>query len=263
MCGICPHSFEYTNNITYSIREQVNSADKIKHPAIREAMKFLEMHDVSLTYDADLPARIGLGTSSSFAMALLMGFYTLKTIWPSVAWLRKVSIWSGSSARRSVGGLQDQIAAAYGGFNRIDFSTDGFQVNPVVISNGRKEQLNVNLLLFFTGLSRFSAQIQEKHEQAIHLKEQQLLAMLALVDQAEAALVSGGLDEFGLLLDYTWQLKRGVNAAVSNDTIDSIYAAAKQAGALGGKLLGAGGGVFCYSMCRRTSSPACERHSHS
>lgn len=239
-----PPFFEYTNNITYSIREQVNSAEEIKHPAIREAMKFLDMHDLSLTYDADLPARTGLGTSSSFAVALLMGFYALKGKYVDKHRLAEEAIYLERELCKESGGVQDQIAAAYGGFNRIDFTRNDFQVNPVVISNKRKERLNDNLMLFFTGLSRFSSQIQEKHEQAIHSKEQQLLEMLALVDQAEAALVSGDLDEFGRLLDYTWQLKRGVNAAVSNDTIDSIYAAAKRAGALGGKLLGAGGGGF-------------------
>lgn len=239
-----PPFFEYTNNITYSQREQVNSAEEIKHPAIREAMKFLDMHDLSLTYDADLPARTGLGTSSSFAVALLMGFYALKGKYVDKHRLAEESIYLERELCKESGGVQDQIAAAYGGLNRIDFSEDGFQVNPVVISNEKKQRLNENLLMFFTGLSRFSSTIQEKHEQAIRTKEQELLEMLALVDQAEAALTSGDLDEFGRLLDYTWQLKRGVNAAVSNDTIDEIYSTAKQAGALGGKLLGAGGGGF-------------------
>ncbi len=239
-----PPFFEYANEITYSKRERVNSTDEIKHPAIREAMKFLDMHNLSLTYDADLPARTGLGTSSSFAVALLMGFYALKGKYVDKHRLAEEAIYLERELCKESGGVQDQIAAAYGGFNRIDFSVDGFQINPVVIANKRKQQLNNNLLLFFTGLSRFSSQIQEKHEQAIRSKEQQLLEMLALVDQAEAALVSGDLNEFGRLLDYTWQLKRGVNAAVSNDTIDRIYATAKQAGALGGKLLGAGGGGF-------------------
>lgn len=239
-----PPFFEYTNNITYSLREQVNSVEEIKHPAIREAMKFLDMHDLSLSYDADLPARTGLGTSSAFAVALLMGFYALKGKYADKRRLAEEAIYLERELCRESGGVQDQIAAAYGGFNRIDFSAEGFQVNPVVISNEKKECLNDNLLLFFTGVSRFSSQIQEKHEQALRSKEEQLLEMLALVDEAEAALVGGDLDEFGRLLDYTWRLKRGVNAAVSNDTIDSIYNAAREAGALGGKLLGAGGGGF-------------------
>lgn len=239
-----PPFFEFTNNITYSVREQVNSVDEIKHPAIREAMKFLDMHDLSLAYDADLPARTGLGTSSAFAVALLMGFYALKGKYADKRRLAKEAIYLERELCKESGGVQDQIASAYGGFNRIDFNAEGFQVNPVVISNQKKKQLNDNLLLYFTGISRFSSQIQKKHEQALQSKEKQLLEMLTLVDEAESALMGGDLDEFGRLLDYTWQLKRGVNAAVSNDTIDGIYSTAKRAGALGGKLLGAGGGGF-------------------
>lgn len=239
-----PPFFEYRNSITYSQREQVHSVEEIRHPAIREAMKFLDMHDLSLTYDADLPARTGLGTSSAFAVALLMGFYSLKGKYVDKHRLAEEAIYLERELCGESGGVQDQIAAAYGGLNRIHFSKDGFQVNPLIISQEKKHRLNQNLMMFFTGLSRFSSTIQEKHEQAIQSKERQLLEMLALVDQAEAALTGGDLDEFGRLLDYTWQLKRGVNAAVSNDAIDQIYQTAKQAGALGGKLLGAGGGGF-------------------
>lgn len=239
-----PPFFEYNNEITYSKRERVCSVDEIEHPAIREAMKFLDMRELTLTYDADLPARSGLGTSSSFAVAMLMGFYALKGKYIDKKRLAEEAIYLERELCGESGGLQDQIAAAYGGLNKITFSKDGFEVTPIVISNERKDRLNNNLMLFFTGFSRFSFTVQEKHEQAIHTKQQQLLEMLSLVDKAEKILTSGDLDEFGRMLDYTWRLKRGVNSAVTTSQIDEAYETAMRAGALGGKLLGAGGGGF-------------------
>lgn len=239
-----PPFFEYTSEISYSQRERVNSVEEIKHPAIREAMKFLDMRELTLTYDADLPARSGLGTSSSFAVAMLMSFYALKGKYVDKKRLAEEAIYLERELCGESGGIQDQIAAAYGGLNVITFSSNGFEVNPVVISNQRKERLNHNLMLFFTGFSRFSFTIQQEHEKAISSKKQQLLEMLSLANQAEEILTSGDLDEFGRMLDYTWRLKRGVNSAVSTSQIDQAYETAMRAGALGGKLLGAGGGGF-------------------
>lgn len=239
-----PPFFDYANEISYSQREKTKSVDEIQHPAIREAMKFLDMHDLILTYDADLPARSGLGTSSSFAVAMLMSFYALKGKYIDKKRLAEEAVYLERELCKESGGLQDQIAAAYGGMNKISFSNNGFEVNPVVISNERKECLNKNLMLFFTGFSRFSFHIQREHERVLKSKQQQLLEMLSLVDQAEEILISGDLDEFGRMLDHTWRLKRGVNRQVSTDAIDVAYDAALRAGALGGKLLGAGGGGF-------------------
>lgn len=218
--------------------------EEIQYPAIREAMKFLDMNELILNYDADRPARSGLGTSSSFAVAMLMGFYALKGKYVDKRRLAEEAIYLERMLCKESGGLQDQIAAAYGGFNKITFYADGFEVAPVVISNSRREQLNQNLMLFLTGFSRFPFKIQEKHEQLIQTKDDQLVEMLSLVDKAERILVGGDLDEFGRLLDYTWRLKRGLNSEVSTESIDRAYEAAKRAGALGGKLLGGGGGGF-------------------
>jgi len=239
-----PPFFEYSSEISYSKRERVNSVDEIEHPAIREAMKFLDMRDLTLTYDADLPARSGLGTSSSFAVAMLMGFYALKGKYVDKRRLAEEAIYLERELCGESGGIQDQIAAAYGGLNKISFSKDGFEVNPIIISNERKDALNDNLMLFFTGFSRYSFTVQKEHEKAIHSKEDQLLEMLSLVDKAEELLICGNLDDFGRMLDYTWRLKRSVNSAVTTDWIDRAYEAAIRAGALGGKLLGAGGGGF-------------------
>lgn len=239
-----PPFFEYANNITYSTRECTKTAEEIKHPAIREAMKFLDMHDLSLTYDADLPARSGLGSSSSFAVALLLGFYALKGKYVDKRRLAREAIYLERVLCGESGGEQDQIAAAYGGFNKIEFHSGGFEVSPIVISSEKKQRLNDRLLMFFTGFSRFSFSIQTEHEKAIQTKRQQLLELLSLTDQAEELLTGGDLDDFGRLLDHTWRLKRGLNASVSTSEIDRFYDLAMGAGALGGKLLGAGGGGF-------------------
>lgn len=257
-----PPFFDYSSNITYSHIERVNGEDEIKHPAIREAMKFLDMHDLSITYDADLPARSGLGTSSSLAVALLLSFYALKGKHVDKRRLAEEAIHLERVLCRESGGVQDQIAAAYGGLNRIDFSADGFEVSPIVISNAKKERLNENLMMFFTGFSRFSSTIQTEHEKAIQTKGQQLLELLTLADEAEKSLTTGDLDEFGRLLDYTWRLKRGLNTAVSTNVIDQFYETARQAGALGGKLLGAGGGGFLLMYVRQEQQEAVRQALH-
>ena len=147
---------------------------------------------------------------------------------------------------QEAGGWQDQIAAAYGGFNRIDFGPDGYEVQPVIISPERKKQLNNNLMMFFTGFTRFSSDVQKANAAGGKDKKAQLKEMCALVDEAEKVLTNkaADLDDFGRLLDHTWKLKRQTGAAVTTDSIDGLYAKGVAAGALGGKLLGAGGGGF-------------------
>lgn len=257
-----PPFFEYSSVISYAVKEHVKSPDEIKHPAIREAMKFLDMHDLSITYDADLPARSGLGTSSSFAVGMLSAFYALKGKYVDKHRLAKEAIYLERTLCNESGGVQDQIAAAYGGLNRISFTADGFDVQPVIMSIERKKQLNENLMLFFTGFSRFSFSIQAEHEKAIKDKTAQLREILALVDVAEISLTSGDLDDFGRLLDHTWQLKRGINGSVSTDSIDHYYATAKDAGALGGKLLGAGGGGFLLFYVQQERQEAVRQALH-
>ena len=146
---------------------------------------------------------------------------------------------------QEAGGIQDQIAAAYGGLNRIDMDRHGYTVKPIVISNQRKRELNDRLMLFFTGFTRFSADVQQKTSQSMPDKIKQLLRMKEMVNEAERILISkGSLDEFGRLLHESWQLKRGLSSGISTNAIDAVYQKALQAGALGGKLLGAGGGGF-------------------
>ncbi len=241
-----PRFFDYRTELSYSQIERVSDVNDIDHPAIRNAMKMLNMHEIRLTYEADLPARSGLGTSSSFAVGMLNAFYCLKGKYASKRRLADDAIYLERVLCNEAGGWQDQIAAAFGGFNRISFSGDGYDVHPVIISPERKERLNNNLMMFFTGFTRLSAKVQQANAGNREEKITRLKEMLTLVDEAEKVLIDrhGDLDTFGRLLDYSWQLKRGTGRAVSTEDIDIFYEKAQKAGAIGGKLLGAGGGGF-------------------
>lgn len=241
-----PRFFDYSSELIYSKMERVTKVEEIKHPAIRNAMQMLDMKELRLSYEADLPARSGLGTSSSFAVGMLNAFYALKGKYADKRKLADDAIYLERVLCNEAGGWQDQIAAAYGGMNRIDFNSAGYQVSPIIIAPKRKAELNENLMMFFTGFTRFSAEIQEANKGCNKDKIKQLLEMKQLVDEAEKVLVDTDADlkEFGRLLDYTWKLKRQTGSAVSTDSIDTLYTRGIQAGAIGGKLLGAGGGGF-------------------
>ena len=222
-----PRFFDYSSELTYSKMERVKDTDDIKHPAIREAMKFLDMQEIRLTYEADLPARSGLGTSSSFAVGMLNAFYALKGKYADKKKLADEAIYLERVLCNEAGGWQDQIAASFGGFNRINF--------------------NNNLMMFFTGFTRFSSEVQKANNvSGSEEKRVRLKKMYELVDEAEGVLTNKNrdLDDFGRLLDTTWRLKKGTGGAISTGSIDELYEKGISAGALGGKLLGAGGGGF-------------------
>ena len=241
-----PRFFDYSTEISYSKTERVTDIDMIQHPAIRNAMKMLDMHEIRLTYEADLPARSGLGTSSSFAVGMLNAFYALKGKYADKKKLADEAIYLERELCKEAGGWQDQIAASFGGFNRINFSDEGYEVLPVIISPERKRKLNQNLMMFFTGFTRFSSDVQKANTIGKGDKTKQLKEMLLLVDEAEKVLTDRqtDLNEFGRMLDHTWKLKRQTGNAVSTRDIDLLYEKGMKAGALGGKLLGAGGGGF-------------------
>ena len=241
-----PRFFDYSTEISYSKTERVTDIDMIQHPAIRNAMKMLDMHEIRLTYEADLPARSGLGTSSSFAVGMLNAFYALKGKYADKKKLADEAIYLERELCKEAGGWQDQIAASFGGFNRINFSDEGYEVLPVIISPERKRKLNQNLMMFFTGFTRFSSDVQKANTIGKGDKTKQLKEMLLLVDEAEKVLTDRqtDLNEFGRMLDHTWKLKRQTGNAVSTSDIDLLYEKGMKAGALGGKLLGAGGGGF-------------------
>ena len=241
-----PRFFDYSTELSYAKIERVTDVNDIQHPAIREAMKMLDMHEIRLTYEADLPARSGLGTSSSFAVGMINAFYALKGKYADKKKLADAAIYLERELCKEAGGWQDQIAASYGGFNRISFNSDGYEVLPLIINPERKRQLNNNLMMFFTGFTRFSSDVQKANASNKADKVNQLKEMLALVDEAEKVLVDkqSDLDEFGRLLDHTWRIKRKTGNTVSTNSIDELYDKGLKAGALGGKLLGAGGGGF-------------------
>ena len=241
-----PRFFDYWNEIIYSKIERVQHTDEIMHPAVRNAMKMKDMHELRLSYDADLPARSGLGTSSSFAVGMLNAFSALKGKKLSKRQLADEAIYLERVLCNESGGIQDQIAAAFGGLNLISFGADGYEVRPVDISKERKDELNDRLMLFFTGFSRFSSDIQQGTVKALKDKYAELKEMTELTFEAERLLRNedADLNEFGRMLDHTWKLKRGISNGISTGSIDDMYSAGIKAGAFGGKLLGAGGGGF-------------------
>ena len=242
-----PRFFEWETELTYSRIEKVKKTDDIEHPAIRNAMKMLDMQEIRLLYEADLPARSGLGTSSSFAVGMLNAFYALKGTYADKKKLADEAIYLERVLCNEAGGWQDQIAASYGGLNRIEFNKDGtYDVKPIIIHPNRKKQLNDNLMMFFTGFTRFSSDMQKANQAGYDEKVKQLQQMYALVNEAEKVLENkhSDLDEFGRLLDTTWRLKRQTGGAITTNSIDALYEKGIAAGAIGGKLLGAGGGGF-------------------
>lgn len=239
-----PPFFDYRSEISYSQIERVCEVNEIKHPAVRNAMNMLGVDRIRLTYEADLPARSGLGTSSSFSVGMLHAFHELKKENCTKKQLAEEAIYLERVLCQESGGWQDQVAASYGGLNKIIFENGTFKVLQLPISQRRLKSLNSHLMLFFTGFTRLSSQIQkdvnfiEKINELDEIKElvDQSVKVLTIEDQK--------LSSFGELLDITWNIKRGLGKNVSNNLIDQLYDRAKRAGAIGGKLLGAGGGGF-------------------
>ncbi len=248
-----PPFHPFFSELVHNRFERVNNIDDIEHPLIRECMRLHDIHEIRLTYEGDLPARTGLGTSSSFAVGMLNAFCALKGKRMSKRQLAQEAIHVERDVLKEHGGWQDQVAAAYGGLNRIDFVNGDFHVSPIVFAPDRKRELDGNLMLFYTGIQRFSSEIQANTFAKPTDKIQQLKEMLQLVDEAERVLCDNNipLSEFGKLLDITWKLKRGTGAKVSNGSVDDLYEKAIKAGALGGKLLGAGGGGFLLFYCEK------------
>ena len=240
-----PALFDYKNQLTYSKIERFNSPDELEHPLVREALKYIGTDRVQIAYDADLPARSGIGSSSSFAVGLLNELHLLKGEKLSKMELAKEAIYLERVLCNEAGGVQDQLAVAFGGLNKITFDTDGYKILPVDISHKNRKQFNNNLLLVFTGFSHFSGEVAVAQQNNIPHKISELNEMKSLVSEGEKILVSGNsLDDFGRLLDYTWKLKRTLSDRISTNEIDELYDSAKKAGALGGKILGAGSGGF-------------------
>lgn len=240
-----PALFSYRNQFSYSKIERFNEPDEVEHPVIREAFRYYKIDRVQIAYDADLPARSGLGASSSFSVGLINSYYRYIGQTPDKMTLAKEAIYLERVLCREAGGVQDQLAAAFGGLNKMTFGPDGYEVKPVNIGPDRKRALNKNLMLFFTGFTRLSDEIARDQKQNIPKRLGELNEMKALTDEAEKILVGqGDLVPFGNLLNITWELKRTLSNKITVDYIDDAYKKALNAGAVGGKLLGAGGGGF-------------------
>lgn len=253
-----PRFFEYTSEFCYSKLERVKNVEEIQHPLIREAMEWFDMREIRLSYEADLPARTGLATSSSFAVGMLSAFHAMKGEYVGKKQLADEAIRLERELCKEAGGWQDQIAVSYGGLNRIVFSESGYDVNPVIIHPDRKKELNECLMLFFTGFSRNSFDIQNKTQKNLKDKVEDLRNMKQMVDEAVLILSDKrrSLREFGELMAESWRLKRGINREISTDYVDQMYEAARNAGAVGGKLLGAGGGGFMLFYVERQRQQA-------
>ncbi|MBQ7639234.1 MAG: kinase [Clostridia bacterium] len=239
-----PPFFDYKSQLTYSVIERFNTADEVRHPLVRAALKYIPTERVQIAYDADLPASSGIGSSSAFAVGLVQGLRALKNEFPDKMELAKEAIHLERDLCEEAGGVQDQLAASFGGFNRMDFSSEGFKVTPVEASAERLGLLKENLILMFTGFTHFSGAVAAEQTKNIPSTLKQLDEMKCMVDVAQGILRSGDLDDFGRLLHHTWELKRTLSNRITNYDIDLLYNRLKNAGALGGKLLGAGSGGF-------------------
>ncbi len=245
-CRYLPPFFEHKSRIIYSIIETVKSLDDIQHPAVREVLRFLKIYEgVEIHHDGDLPARTGLGSSSSFTVGLLNGLYALKGQMVTKEQLAREAILVEQSMINENVGCQDQTLAAYGGFNLIEFGgTNHLRVQPLSMPAVKLHLLQEHLMLFFTGFSRHASSIARAQIKNIPQKKAELTRMHEMVHEALEVLGGNDLLKFGRLLDESWKLKRTLSDKISSAHIDDLYATAIRAGAVGGKLLGAGGGGF-------------------
>lgn len=241
-----PPFFDYAYRIRYTKREEKNSIDEIEHPSVRECLKHVDFQGgIEMVHTSDLPAMSGLGSSSAFTVGFLHSLYGLSGESINKKRLAMEAIHVEQENIKENVGSQDQVAAAVGGFNSIAFDASGIHVSPVAISDGRLHDLESRLLLFFTGFSRNASEIAAEQIKNTPQKTSELSEIMSLTDQAKTILSSKtSLDDFGVLLDKSWQIKRSLSSKISTPRIDEVYNVARAAGALGGKLLGAGGGGF-------------------
>lgn len=247
-CRYLPPFFEHNHRIVYSLIENVKDISEIKHPAVRAIFQFMGVSDgVEVHHDGDLPARTGLGSSSSFTVGLLHALYALKGVMPSKMRLSTEAIHIEQNIIKEHVGSQDQVSAAFGGFNVISFNPDNtIKISPVILCGDRLNHLKNHLMFYFTGFSRIASEIAKEQIENTDKKKRELSAMQEMVDEALSILCSDNTDiiEFGKLLHESWLLKRSLTDKISTPQIDEIYEEARRCGAIGGKLLGAGGGGF-------------------
>jgi D-glycero-alpha-D-manno-heptose-7-phosphate kinase len=246
-CRYLPPFFEHRIRVVYSKIENCHTLDEITHPAVREVLRYLNVdRGLEIHHDGDLPARSGLGSSSAFTVGLMHALYALKGQMPNRQQLAAESIYIEQERLKETVGSQDQVLASYGGFNHITFEPNGkITIRPMTLHPDRINELNSHLMLFFTGIKRTASDVAQSYVRDVDSKESQMRLMRDMVDEGISILNSGqDLARFGKLLHEGWQAKRNLSAIVSNSRIEEIYSEAIGAGAIGGKLIGAGGGGF-------------------
>lgn len=246
-CRYLPPFFEHRFRMVYSKIENCQTVDQITHPAAREVLRFTQItHGVEIHHDGDLPARSGMGSSSAFTVGLLHALHALKGHMPSKHQLATEGIYVEQELLKETVGSQDQVLAAYGGLNHVNFHTNGeISIRPITIPRERMAQLNAHLMLFYTGIKRTASDVAKSYVNDLDSRKRQLRIIRDLVEEAVSLLNSKhDLDAFGRLLHESWVAKRSLSAQVTNSDVDQIYEVACRAGALGGKLTGAGGGGF-------------------
>jgi D-glycero-alpha-D-manno-heptose-7-phosphate kinase len=246
-CRVLPPFFEHKHRIVYSIVENVKTVSEIQHPSVRAALEYMGIDDgIEIHHDGDLPAKTGLGSSSSFTVGLLHALYAMKGVMLSKKQLASEAIHIEKNILKENVGLQDQILVSTGGFKKIEFASESvFQETPIIVHDGRLNELKSHLMLFFTGISRFASSIAGKKIENIPKKKYELALMREMVEEAISIITSGkNICEFGKLLNESWKLKRTLTDNITNSFIDNIYDNAMETGAIGGKILGAGGGGF-------------------
>jgi len=247
-CRYLPPFFDHKIRVVYSAIELCKNVNEIKHPAVREVLKFLaiETGGLEIHHEGDLPARSGIGSSSSFTVGLLNALYALQGKMIGKHQLTTESIHIEQDMIKELVGSQDQAATAYGGINHISFSACGeIVVRPLTLTQERVNELNSHLMLFFTGVKRTAEKVAESYVNNLEQKRKQLSSMKEMVQEAVTILNSNrNICDYGKLLHEAWIAKRSLSKLVSNSHVDAFYETARAAGAIGGKLLGAGGGGF-------------------
>jgi len=258
-CRYLPPFFDYKYRIVYSKREEVIDISSIKHPSARECLAFINLNrGIEVHHDGDLPARTGLGSSSSFTVGLLNALNALKGKMITKRQLTLDAIYVEQEKIKEHVGSQDQTIVAFGGFNKIKFNkSHNIEVQPITLGPEKLLYFQKHLMLFFTGFSRNASEIAKEQIKETPNKKKELKTMRDMVDAAINILNKNNdcFDEFGKLLDETWKLKRNLTSKISTPTVDEIYETALNAGALGGKLLGAGGGGFILFFVRPELQP--------
>jgi D-glycero-alpha-D-manno-heptose-7-phosphate kinase len=258
-CRHLPPFFQHKHRIVYSVIENVSHVEEIQHPAVRAALQWAKIEEgLEIHHDGDLPARSGLGSSSSFVVGLVHALHALDGKMTNRNQLAKTAIHIEQELLKESVGSQDQILAAYGGFNFIEFrADDSFDVRPVIVPQARKDTLAEHLMLCFTGFSRFASEVAKSQLDNLHAKQPQLTRMRQMVDDGLGILVDSSvpIQVFGELLHESWRNKRSLSHMITTPEVDQIYDAARDAGAIGGKLLGAGGGGFMLLFAKPEYHP--------